>query len=118
MSIGKCRVVAGYNEICGGCIVSDVPKDTASQRTGPDSVAQSENHADSELEAKVKESLREVYDPELGMSVMELGLIRKFDWTPENVEITMILTTPFCPYGPALIEQVREKAQEVSQRVA
>ena len=71
-----------------------------------------------DLENKAREALREVYDPELGMSVIELGLIRKFDWTPENVEITMILTTPFCPYGPALIEQVRQKVQEVTQRVA
>ncbi len=71
-----------------------------------------------ELENKAREALREVFDPELGMSVIELGLIRKFDWTPGNVDITMILTTPFCPYGPALIEQVRQKTQEVTERVA
>jgi metal-sulfur cluster biosynthetic enzyme len=71
-----------------------------------------------DLENKVREALREVYDPELGMSVIELGLIRKFDWTPDNVDVTMILTTPFCPYGPALIEQIRQKVQEVTGRVA
>jgi metal-sulfur cluster biosynthetic enzyme len=82
-------------------------------------VAEGENElAVMELETKVREGLREVYDPELGMSVVELGLVRKFDWTPGNVDVTMILTTPFCPYGPALIEQVRQKTQEVSQRVA
>jgi metal-sulfur cluster biosynthetic enzyme len=69
-------------------------------------------------EARLREALREVYDPELGMSVMELGLIRKFDWTPDKVEVTMILTTPFCPYGPMLIDQVRQKAQETTQRTA
>ena len=71
-----------------------------------------------ELEKQVREGLREVYDPELGMSVIELGLIRKFDWTQGNVDVTMILTTPFCPYGPALIEQIRQKTQEVSQKIA
>ncbi len=70
-----------------------------------------------ELENQARQALREVYDPELGMSVMELGLIRKFDWQPDKVEVTMILTTPFCPYGPALIEQVRHKVQEVTRRV-
>ena len=70
------------------------------------------------LEDQLRTALREVYDPELGMSVVELGLIRKFEWEPEQVEITMILTTPFCPYGPALIEQVRTKAVEVTQRTA
>ena len=68
------------------------------------------------LETQARQALREVYDPELGMSVMELGLIRKFDWSPDKVEVTMILTTPFCPYGPAMIEQVRQKVQESTQR--
>ncbi len=71
-----------------------------------------------DLENKAREGLREVFDPELGMSVIELGLIRKFDWEPDKVDVTMILTTPFCPYGPALIEQIRQKVQEATQRVA
>ena len=74
--------------------------------------------ANLDAENRLREALREVYDPELGMSVMELGLVRKFDWTPDKVEVTMILTTPFCPYGPSLIEQVRQKAQEATQRTA
>ena len=71
-----------------------------------------------DMENKAREGLREVFDPELGMSVIELGLIRKFDWEPDKVDVTMILTTPFCPYGPALIEQIRQKVQEATQRVA
>ena len=55
------------------------------------------------------ESLRSVIDPEIGLNIVELGLIRKVDVNEEEdtADITMILTTPFCPYGPALIEQVR-----------
>jgi metal-sulfur cluster biosynthetic enzyme len=71
-----------------------------------------------DLEAKIREGLRKVYDPELGMSVVELGLIRKIEFVPEQVNVTMILTTPFCPYGPALIEQVKQTAQEVSMMTA
>ena len=67
---------------------------------------------------KVRTALREVYDPELGMSVVELGLIRKIEVIPEQVDITMILTTPFCPYGPAMVEQVKQKVQETAERVA
>ena len=70
-----------------------------------------------DLESRAKEALRKVYDPELGMSVIELGLIRKFEWPPDNVDVTMILTTPFCPYGPAMIEQVRAATQEATMRV-
>ncbi len=57
----------------------------------------------------VIESLRSVVDPEIGLNIVELGLIRNVEINPEDdtADITMILTTPFCPYGPAIIEQVR-----------
>jgi metal-sulfur cluster biosynthetic enzyme len=70
------------------------------------------------LEEKVRTALRQVYDPELGMSVVELGLIRKFEWAPDSVNVTMILTTPFCPYGPAMVEQVKQTVQEAAERTA
>ena len=66
------------------------------------------------IEQTTRTALREVYDPELGMSVVELGLIRKFAWTPDTVEVTMILTTPFCPYGPAMLEQTRIKVMSAT----
>ena len=72
------------------------------------------------LEEQVKTALRNVYDPELGMNVIELGLIRKLDFQPDLTEITMLLTTPFCTYGPAMLEQVRratEKATNTPARV-
>ncbi len=60
-------------------------------------------------EEELIETLRTVVDPEIGMNIIELGLIRNLDIDENNdtVKITMILTTPFCPYGPQLIEQVR-----------
>ncbi|HAJ05328.1 MAG TPA: hydroxylase [Chloroflexi bacterium] len=58
----------------------------------------------------VRDALREVMDPELGMNVVELGLIREVVLENNKLSITMILTTPFCPYGPALIESVRDTA--------
>lgn len=70
------------------------------------------------LEEKVRTALRQVYDPELGMSVVELGLIRKMEFTPDSANVTMILTTPFCPYGPAMVEQVKQTVQEAAERTA
>jgi metal-sulfur cluster biosynthetic enzyme len=70
------------------------------------------------LEEQVRTALRDVYDPELGMNVIELGLIRKLDFQPDLVEITMLLTTPFCPYGPALLEQVRRAAEKATNKPA
>jgi metal-sulfur cluster biosynthetic enzyme len=62
-------------------------------------------------EHEVFESLRNVLDPEIGLSIVELGLIRAIEVQPDRLNLTMIMTTPFCPYGPALIEQTRQTAQ-------
>ncbi len=63
------------------------------------------------------ESLRTVIDPEIGLNVVELGLIRNIDINEadDTAKITMILTTPFCPYGPQLIEQVRLVSNQVME---
>jgi metal-sulfur cluster biosynthetic enzyme len=65
-------------------------------------------------EAEVFEGLRQVVDPEIGLNIVELGLVRKVDISPESVHLTMILTTPFCPYGPQLLEQSRKVAEQVA----
>ena len=64
-------------------------------------------------EEEVLEALRSVIDPEIGLDVVELGLIRKLEMLESGIKVTMILTTPFCPYGPAIIEQVRAAANKV-----
>jgi metal-sulfur cluster biosynthetic enzyme len=56
-------------------------------------------------------ALRNVVDPELGMNVVELGLIRDVQVEDSSAHVTMILTTPFCPYAPALINQVKLTAE-------
>ena len=66
-------------------------------------------------EEELVESLRNVIDPEIGMNIVELGLVRnlEIDEDEDTADITMILTTPFCPYGPAIIEQVRQVGGKV-----
>jgi len=58
-------------------------------------------------EEELTEALRSVIDPEIGMNIVELGLIRNMELGEKGSKIIMILTTPFCPYGPQIIEQVR-----------
>jgi metal-sulfur cluster biosynthetic enzyme len=69
-----------------------------------------------ELVEPLRESLRQVVDPEIGLSIIELGLIREVQVEDDQAKVTMILTTPFCPYGPALLEMARAKAEEALQR--
>lgn len=62
-------------------------------------------------EDELREALRKVIDPEIGLSIIELGLLRGVEIEPEKANLTVIMTTPFCPYGPMLIEQIRITAQ-------
>jgi len=69
-----------------------------------------ETHPD--LVQPLRDKLAEVVDPEIGLNMLQLGLIRKVEVEGEIVKMYVILTTPFCPYGPAMIETIRQKAQE------
>lgn len=63
-------------------------------------------------ENEVREALRQVMDPEIGLNVMELGLLRSIEIKEDSAHMVVIMTTPFCPYGPQLIEQMRRTAQD------
>jgi metal-sulfur cluster biosynthetic enzyme len=63
-------------------------------------------------ESGIREALRVVVDPEIGMDVVTLGLIRAIDFHEDFTEVTMILTTPFCPYGGSMVQQVKMTAEE------
>jgi metal-sulfur cluster biosynthetic enzyme len=60
----------------------------------------------------LKEALRAVIDPEIGMNVIELGLLHDAVLEVDRAHIVMIMTTPFCPYAPQLLEQSRRTAQD------
>jgi len=77
--------------------------------------AESQNKA---LADEVRESLREIVDPEIGLNIIELGLIRDLDFQPDQTQVTMILTTPFCPYGPAIMEQTRKTVADAARTPA
>ncbi len=63
-------------------------------------------------EEGLMQSLRQVIDPEIGMNVVELGLIRGTEIYDDRGHVIMIMTTPFCPYAPQLLEQTRRTAQD------
>ena len=64
-------------------------------------------------ELAILDALRSVVDPEIGMNVVELALIKQIILGTDETEIKMILTTPFCPYAGSMIAQVKEQAESV-----
>src|SRR6266550_1967436 len=64
-------------------------------------------------ELAILDALRAVVDPEIGMNVVELALIKQILLGTDETEIKMILTTPFCPYAGSMIQQVKEQAESV-----
>ncbi|MEM7343383.1 MAG: iron-sulfur cluster assembly protein [Chloroflexota bacterium] len=69
-------------------------------------------------EEAVFDALRGVMDPELHLDVVALGLMRSVDLDSTPVVVKMLLTTPFCPYGPWLVGQVKETTETVVNREA
>lgn len=60
-------------------------------------------------EELVREALKEVYDPELHYNIVDLGLVYGINVEQDGrVHVLVTLTTPACPIGPLIMEQVYE----------
>jgi len=64
-------------------------------------------------ELAILDALRAVVDPEIGMNVVELALIKQIILGTDETEIKMILATPFCPYAGSMIQQIKEQVESV-----
>jgi metal-sulfur cluster biosynthetic enzyme len=63
----------------------------------------------------VMDALTNVIDPELGLDFVELGLIYGVEIDSGNVRVTFTLTTPGCPIGPQVTEQIEEFVGELEE---
>lgn len=64
-------------------------------------------------EELVREKLKDVFDPELRMSIMELGLVYEVDVDDGNVKVVYTLTTPACPLGPVIDGQMQDMLRDL-----
>ena len=62
---------------------------------------------------EVQDALTNVIDPELGLDFMELGLVYEVEVEGTDVDITFTLTSPGCPIGPQVTEQMKEFVGEL-----
>lgn len=67
-----------------------------------------------EIEEKIVEMLKTVYDPEIPVNIYDLGLIYKIDVEEDgNVALDMTLTAPNCPAADFIMEDVRQRVESV-----
>ncbi|MBI5908472.1 MAG: metal-sulfur cluster assembly factor [Betaproteobacteria bacterium] len=59
-------------------------------------------------EERVREALRSVDDPEVGMNIVDLGLVYRIDITQERVRVELTMTTPACPMGDVVTDNARK----------
>ena len=71
------------------------------------------NGSDNGLEGKVMEALRQVDDPELGINIVDLGLVYEVAIEGETVHIEYTLTTMGCPIGPMIESQIKQLIEPI-----
>ena len=68
---------------------------------------------DKELEDQVMEALKGAVDPELGASLLDLGMIKGVRIKDGIVEVDMILTSPLCPLASYMVNDVKDRIKSV-----
>ncbi|MBI2657229.1 DUF59 domain-containing protein [Candidatus Woesearchaeota archaeon] len=62
---------------------------------------------------QITEVLKRVYDPEIQLDIISLGLVYNIEINGNKVKILMTFTSPMCPYGPALMDDVRRNVSAI-----
>jgi metal-sulfur cluster biosynthetic enzyme len=66
-----------------------------------------------DLRNRVREALRNVHDPELGINIVDLGLVYGVDISGSTVHVSYTLTTMGCPIGPLIEAEIRQFVEGV-----
>ena len=61
----------------------------------------------------IEEVFKKYIDPELGIDVWTLGLIYKIEITAKEVKVVLTFTSPMCPYGPQMVDELTEQIKEL-----
>lgn len=69
-----------------------------------------------EIEEKIVEMLKTVYDPEIPVNVYDLGLIYRIELSDDltQLDVDMTMTAPSCPMADFIIEDVRQKLETIA----
>src|SRR2546429_7012797 len=83
--------------------------------TQPDTNPTDTNPTDTlELDRTVRAALIDVVDPEIGLDIVSLGLVRNVDMDDQGtLLIDMTMTTPYCPYAPMILQQSEQVCKAI-----
>ncbi|MEM7825688.1 MAG: iron-sulfur cluster assembly protein [Candidatus Aenigmatarchaeota archaeon] len=65
------------------------------------------------MKEKILKALKNVIDPETGLDVVSMGMIKEIEIKGKDVKIVFTPTSPFCPMVNYLTEQIKQKAKKV-----
>lgn len=68
---------------------------------------------------EIMEKLKEIEDPEIGMNIVDLGLVYGLDWDEDRgqVHVDLTLTSPGCPLGPEIIRNIKRVLRPLDEVV-
>jgi metal-sulfur cluster biosynthetic enzyme len=64
------------------------------------------------MPAGILEALRQVIDPEIGMNIVDLGLVYKADMLDGHAHVVLTMTTAACPLGESISEEAKAAIQQ------
>jgi metal-sulfur cluster biosynthetic enzyme len=66
---------------------------------------------------EILKALKNVEDPEIGMNIVDLGLVYGIDWEEEQgqVHVDLTLTSPGCPLGPEIIRNIKRELRPMDE---
>jgi len=68
-------------------------------------------------EDAIRDALRYVVDPEVGLNVVDLGLVYGIEVSAERIGVRMTMTTPACPLGDTIMESARAAIHAAAPKV-
>ncbi len=71
------------------------------------------NEIESKIDKSIIEVMKNIKDPELELDIWTLGLVYDADVKDKVIDIKMTFTSPLCPYGPEIVNQIKSKLSEI-----